>query len=53
MGSKIRILMVLVSLLCLPLRALAVEHNFPAGSLIIPMDITNQTLTGAYWKHTA
>jgi len=38
MKNKVRIFITIISLFCLPLRALAVEHNFPAGSLIIPMD---------------
>ena len=38
MKSKIFILLTLAVTLCLPPRAFASEHNFPAGSLIIPMD---------------
>ena len=38
MKTKIFILFILVVLACLPLKALAYERNFPAGSIIIPMD---------------
>ena len=39
MKGKIRTLIILVMVLCLPLTAPATEeHNFAAGSLIIPMD---------------
>ena len=38
MKKKIFIIIALLILSCLPLSALAVERNFPAGSLIIPMD---------------
>jgi len=38
MNRKLRILVMAVVVLCLPLKALAEEHTFKAGSLIIPMD---------------
>ena len=38
MKSKIFIVFILVAFACLPLKALAYERNFPAGSIIIPMD---------------
>jgi len=38
MKTKIFILFILVMFACLPLKVLAVEHNFSAGSLIFPMD---------------
>jgi len=38
MKRKILTLIVLVMLLCLPLKAPAEEHTFAAGSLIVPMD---------------
>ncbi len=43
MKKKIFILMALTMLLCLPPTASAVERNFPAGSLLIPMDIFYQS----------
>ena len=38
MKIKIYILFVLIMFACMPLEVQAVEHNFPAGSIIIPMD---------------
>jgi hypothetical protein len=38
MKTKIFTIFILVAFACLPLKALAWEHNFPAGSIIIPMD---------------
>jgi hypothetical protein len=38
MKTKIFIVFILVAFACLPLKALAYERNFPAGSIIIPMD---------------
>jgi hypothetical protein len=38
MKTKIFIIFILVAFACLPLKALAYERNFPAGSIIIPMD---------------
>ena len=38
MKTKILLLFILVGLACLPLKALAYERNFSAGSIIIPMD---------------
>ena len=38
MKTKIFIICILVAFACLPLKALAYERNFPAGSIIIPMD---------------
>ena len=38
MKTKIFIVFILVAFVCLPLKALAYERNFPAGSIIIPMD---------------
>jgi len=38
MKTKILTLFILAGMVCLPLKALAYEKNFPAGSIIIPMD---------------
>ncbi len=38
MKTKILTLIILAAFACLPLAALAYERNFPAGSIIIPMD---------------
>ena len=38
MKMKIYILFTLIMFACLPIEVQAVEHNFPAGSIIIPMD---------------
>ncbi|NOR66983.1 MAG: hypothetical protein GQ528_06485, partial [Woeseiaceae bacterium] len=38
MKTKIFIICILVAFACLPLKALAYERNFAAGSIIIPMD---------------
>ena len=38
MKTKIFIVFIVVAFACLPLKALAYERNFPAGSIIIPMD---------------
>jgi hypothetical protein len=38
MKNKIFALFILAAFVCLPLAAPAYEHNFPAGSIIIPMD---------------
>ena len=38
MKTKIFTLFILVTFACLPIGALAYERNFPAGSIIIPMD---------------
>ena len=38
MKRKILALFILTALACLPFKALAYERNFPAGSIIIPMD---------------
>ena len=38
MKTKILIIVMLAAVACLPLEALAYERNFPAGSIIIPMD---------------
>ena len=36
--TKIFIIFILVAFACLPLKGLAYERNFSAGSIIIPMD---------------
>jgi hypothetical protein len=38
MKTKIFTLFILVAFVCLPLKAMAYERNYPAGSIIIPMD---------------
>ena len=43
MKTKTLTLFILVALVCLPLTALAYERNFPAGSIIIPMDAYYQS----------
>jgi len=45
MKTKIFIVFILVAFACLPLKALAYERNFPAGSIIIPMDASYQPET--------
>jgi PilY1 beta-propeller domain len=42
MKKKIYIIFALLFLFCIPLHVFAVERNFPAGSLIIPMDSNYQ-----------
>ena len=42
MKNKILIIITFIVLVCLPLKALAEERNFGAGSLIIPMDAVYQ-----------
>jgi len=46
MKTKIFTLFILVAFACLPLKALAYERNFPAGSIIIPMDCRGGSRNG-------
>ena len=43
MKNKTLIIITFIVFVCLPLKALAAEMNFPAGSLIIPMDSSYQS----------
>ena len=38
MKTKLFALLIVVAIVCLPFRALAYERDFPAGSILIPMD---------------
>ena len=42
MKTKILTLIILAAVACLPLEVMAYERNFPAGSIIIPMDVFYQ-----------
>ena len=53
MKTKLFALLIVVAIVCLPFRALAYERDFPAGSILIPMDDFYQPeADGEGWRHT-